>query len=50
MLILPLTVFTFLNQYTGFAGVSIHVTDFNTRTKLFTANFFNKAIGIINFE
>ena len=30
--------------------MSSHVADFNARNKSLTANFFNRAIGIINFE
>ena len=39
----------YISQLIRFARASSYVTDFNTRNKLLTQNFLNKAIGIINF-
>ena len=39
----------YVSQFIRFARVSSHVTDFNTRNKLLTANFLIKVIGIINY-
>ena len=39
----------YISQLICFARESSYVTDFNTRNKLLTQNFLNKAIGIINF-
>ena len=39
----------YICQLIRFARASSYITDFNTRNKLFTQNFLNKAIGIINF-
>ena len=39
-----------LQQLIRFARVCNHVADFNAQNKFFTANFFSRAIGIINFE
>ena len=38
-----------ISQLIRFARVSSHVDDFNTRNKVFTANFSDKDIDIINF-
>ena len=40
----------YISQLIRFARVCNHVTDFNARNKCLTANFSNRAIGIINFE
>ena len=40
----------YIAQLIRFARVSSHVADFNSRNKSLTANFSNRAIGIINFE
>ena len=39
----------YISQLIRFARASSYVTDFNTRNKLLTQNFLNRAIGIINF-
>ena len=39
----------YISQLIRFARVSSHVVDFNPRNKSLTANFSNRAIGIINF-
>ena len=39
----------YIYQLIRFARASSHVADFNTRNKLLTQNFLNKAIGIIDF-
>ena len=39
----------YISQLIRFARASSYVADFNTRNKLLTLNFLNKAIGIINF-
>ena len=39
----------YISQLIRFARASSYITDFNTRYKLLTQNFLNKAIGIINF-
>ena len=39
----------YISQLIRFARASSCITDFNTRSKLLTQNFINKAIGIINF-
>ena len=39
----------YISQLIPFARASSLVADFNTRNKLLTQNFLNKAIGIINF-
>ena len=39
----------YISQLIPFARASSYVADFNTRNKLLTQNFLNKAIGIINF-
>ena len=39
----------YISQLIRFARASSYVVDFNTRNKLLTQNFLNKAIGIINF-
>ena len=39
--------FTSLNSFV-FSRASSYVSNFNTRNKLLTQNFLNKAIGIIN--
>ena len=38
----------YITQLIRFAGVSSHVADFNTRNKILTAIFSNKATGITN--
>ena len=40
----------YISQLIRFARVCNLVTDFNARNKCVTANFSNRAIGIINFE
>ena len=40
----------YISHFIRFARASSYVTDFNTRNKLLTQNFLNKAIGIINFS
>ena len=39
----------YISQLIRFARASSYVADFNTRNKLLTQNFLNKATGIINF-
>ena len=39
----------YISQPIRFARASSYVADFNTRNKLLTQKFLNKAIGIINF-
>ena len=39
----------YISHLIRFARASSYVADFNTRNKLLTLNFLNKAIGIINF-
>ena len=39
----------YISQLIRFARASSYVADFNTRKKLLTQNFLNKAIGIITF-
>ena len=39
----------YISQLIRFARASSYVTDFNTRNKLLTQKFLNRAIGIINF-
>ena len=39
----------YISQLIRFARASSYVADFNTRNKLLTQNFLNKAIGNINF-
>ena len=39
----------YISQLIRFAEASCYVADFNTRNKLLTQKFLNKAIGIINF-
>ena len=40
----------YISQLIRFARVSSHVANLNARNKSLTANFSNRAIGIINFE
>ena len=40
----------YISQLIRFDRASSYVADFNTRNKLLTQKFLNKAIGIINFE
>ena len=40
----------YISQLIRFARVCSHVTDFNARNKSETANFYSKAIAIINYE
>ena len=40
----------YISQLIRFARVSSQVADFNARNESLTANFSNRAIGIINFE